>query len=72
MDIILEQFVKKRLSLGFKIGDVSMTHLAQSNSQIKEKSFWFIADMHESKSALIAKFGEFTEPNIMKNMARIG
>ena len=53
-----------------QIGNTNFKHFVQSNSQIKQKSFWFIAEELGDKD-LLNDFGNFEkETVILKKMAR--
>ena len=49
-----------------------MKYLAQSNSQIKEKSFWFMESQFD-KESVIKDYGDFSNEKVgLRKLARIG
>lgn len=61
------------LKHGLLLGDTRFCYLCQSNSQIKQCSFWFLAQGVEDPSKLMTQFGEFEGEKVqLKKMARKG
>ena len=73
MHLLVDEQIKNRLQKGLKIGETHFLHFGQSNSQIKQKSFWFLDNALGNKNELLNEMGTFDKETIpLKKMARQG